>query len=58
MINIDQEEFEAEKKALRQAYKLYKAGLLKERDISPRVRRLLVKYYGVRFDYHAVRGAK
>jgi hypothetical protein len=53
---MESKTFEQERKHLREAYKLYKAGLLKETDITPRIKSLLVRYYGVKFKYHSVRG--
>ena len=41
--------FVDEKKALRWTYKAWKAGLIPEEYISPRMKFLLVKYYGCRF---------
>jgi len=58
VINIDKKDFMTEKKELRETYKLYKAGLLKEMDISPRIKSLLFRYYGVKFAYQSVRGMK
>ncbi len=53
---MDNKTFAREKRKLREVYKLYKAGMIKESDIPPRIKSLLMRYYGVRFSYHAVRG--
>jgi hypothetical protein len=46
---IDQERARVRRMAsqLHEVYKKYKAGLLTENELSPEMRRLLVKYYGV-----------
>lgn len=41
--------FNKKKKELRMAYKQWKAGMLRESDLSPQMRQLLRTYYGVRF---------
>ena len=37
------------KKRLRQLYKRFKVGLIKEEDLTSEEKNLLVKYYGVKF---------
>lgn len=39
--------FERQKMELRQLYKRYKAGLVKEEQLTPRQRELLRRYYGL-----------
>jgi hypothetical protein len=39
--------FDKEKSRLRELYKLLKAGLIAERDISAKDKRLLRRYYGM-----------
>lgn len=41
--------FNRQKRKLRMVYKQWKAGMLRESDLSPRMRQLLSHYYGVRF---------
>ena len=52
---MDQKQFNEEKKRLKETYKLYKAGLIKETEISPHIKTLLVKYYGVTLKYQNAR---
>lgn len=42
--------FEAEKKKLRECYKLVKAGLISPDDIDRRTKYLLMKYYGMKVE--------
>jgi len=41
--------FNRQKRELRMVYKQWKAGMLRESDLSPWLRQLLASYYGVRF---------
>ena len=41
--------FNRQKKKLRMTYKQWKAGMLRESDLSPRIKQLLGHYYGVSF---------
>ena len=38
------------KRDLRMIYKQWKVGMLSESDLSPRVKHLLIRYYGVNFN--------
>jgi len=39
--------FNKQKQELRQTYKRYKAGMIKEEDLTDEQKRLLKKYYGL-----------
>ena len=39
--------FDKRRKALRELYKKYRAGLVKEESLTPHQRELLMKYYGL-----------
>lgn len=41
--------FNKKKKELRMVYKQWKAGMLREADLSPHMKQLLMNYYGVHF---------
>jgi len=42
--------FEAEKRKLKECYKLVKAGLISPDDIDSRTKHLLMKYYGMKVE--------
>jgi hypothetical protein len=45
----DRKAFNKKKRELRMVYKQWKAGMLRESDLSPQMRQLLKTYYGVYF---------
>lgn len=45
----DSKRFNKQKRELHMVYKQWKAGMLRESDLSPRTKQLLNRYFGVHF---------